>query len=409
MERSFESKKSQANAQHTSTALLLLAALSVACMSSCSGDFALNLGRQHYIYQVPEQTDDGLETASLDQAGMDPALIAEAIDRVKKGKYEEVHSILIVKDGKLVLEEYFRGHRFKYDGKNQHGELVDFDRGTIHNLASVTKSFTSALVGIAVDQGFIKDVNDKVFSYFPEYSHLNDPNKDKVTIEHLLTMTSGLQWNEWEYPYTDTRNDLIQLFVVSDPIEYILSKPVVHEPGTKWYYSGGDVNLLSEIIRRASGFKMNDFAALYMFRHMGITEYEWQFINPSLVYASGDLKLRPRDMARFGLLYLRGGLWDGKQIISAEWIEKSTGKYIGLGPGSHKNSHDYGYQWFLKTYHSASREYESYLRSGWGGQMIVGFPELDMLVVFTGGNYASPDPTDEIIARYILPSITNSQ
>ena len=137
-------------------------------------------------------------------------------------------------------------------------------------------------------------------------------------------MTSGCEWLEMDVPLTDTeRNDLIQLFIEPDPIEYILAKPVVAEAGTQWYYSGGDVNLLGEIIRRATGLRIDYFAEKYLFNPLGITDYEWKFLNPDIVYTSGDLKLRPRDMAKFGYLYLNRGIWDGKNIISQEWIEAS--------------------------------------------------------------------------------------
>jgi CubicO group peptidase (beta-lactamase class C family) len=247
-------------------------------------------------------------------------------------------------------------------------------------------------------------VGVKVFSFFPEYSHLIDGQKGKITIEHLLTMTSGLEWNEWEYPY-DERNDLIQLWIVDDPIEYILAKPVVYEPGTRFYYSGGDVNLLGEIIRRATDQSVDVFAGKYLFTPLGIEAYEWQHLTPEIVYTSGDIKMRPRDMAKFGLLYLQNGIWSGKRIVAEKWIERSTEEYISIVDLSYEDMHGYGYQWWLKTYRADSRSSESYLRTGWGGQAIIAFPELDMVVVFTGGNYTSSEPVHEIVTRFILQAV----
>ena len=278
----------------------------------------------------------------------------------------------------------------------------------MHNLASVTKAITSALVGIAIDNGFIKDVNEKVYSFFPEYSQLNDEEKDRITLEHLLTMTSGLEWNEMDVS-VDTRNyenDLIQLFIVPDPIGYILAKPVVAEAGTRWYYSGGDVNLLGEVIRKATGLSVEDFAEKYLFTPLGITEYEWDYITPYIVHASGNLKLRPRDMAKFGYLYLNDGVWNGERIISKEWIEASTRDYASLpNDWAQEYGDRYGYQWFLQTYYADSTPFDSFLRDGWGGQRITVFPDLDMVVILTGGNYATYAPVNEMITRYILPAV----
>jgi CubicO group peptidase (beta-lactamase class C family) len=348
---------------------------------------------------IPPQTGDGWQTAAPAEVGLDATKLEEAAARIRDGTYQNVHSLLVVKDGKLVFEEYFRGYRWSYSGDRFRGDLVDFDRETAHNLASVTKSFTSALVGIALDQGFIGGVNDRVFDFFPEYAHLQDGVKERITLEHLLTMTSGLAWNEMELPYDDTRNDLIQLFYVSDPIEYILAKPMVAEPGTDWYYSGGNTNLLGEAIRQATGQRMDAFAAQYLFAPLGITDYQWDHINADVIHASGNLQLRPRDMAKFGILYLNGGVWNGQRIVSEAWVEASTQAHATPRWGG-----GYGYQWWLQTYELGSEQVRSFYAAGWGGQRISVFPDLDMVVVLTGGNYVDEEPVDEIITRFILPA-----
>jgi CubicO group peptidase (beta-lactamase class C family) len=349
---------------------------------------------------APERTGDGWQTASLSEVGISEK-IDQAVACVNDGKCQNVHSILIVKDGKLVFEEYFDGYAFDYDSDAYRGKFTEFDADTTHNLASVTKSFTSALVGIAIDQGLIEGVDERVFAFFPEYASLNDEKKDAITLYHLLTMTSGLEWNEMALSYGDARNDLIQLFIVSDPKEYILSKPVVSEPGVEWYYNGGGTNLLGEIIRKASGLRIDHFAQKHLFAPLGITDYEWDYINSDMVHASGNLRLRPRDMAKFGYLFLNRGVWRGERIISQEWVEESTKGHMPLsGTG------EYGYQWWLKTYRLGSISVDSFYATGWGGQKVIVFPSLDMVVVFTGGNYAGREPVDEVIVvRYILPAV----
>jgi CubicO group peptidase (beta-lactamase class C family) len=351
-------------------------------------------------HPVAVKTIDGWPTAGLHEVGLDEEKIAEAVGRVQDGTYENIHSILIVKDGKLVLEEYFSGYTWNYNDPQFKGELTDYGIDTIHNLASVTKSITSALVGIAIDRGFIQAVDERVFLFFPEYSNLSDEQKEVITLDHLLTMSSGLEWNEMELPYSSSNNDLVQLFIVSDPIEYILAKPVVSEPGSKWYYNGGGTNILGEVIREATRMRMDDFAEQYLFEPLGITNYEWDHINPDMIHASGNLKLRPRDMAKLGYLFLSGGVWNGERILSEEWVEESTRKQIVTRWGG-----GYGYQWWIRTYQTDSGAVDSFFAAGWGGQRIVVFPGLEMVVVFTGGNYVEQEPVDEIISRHILPAL----
>ena len=342
------------------------------------------------------------QTASPAEVGIDEQPLSDAVARIHAGTYQNVHSILIVKDGKLVFEEYFSGYAWDYAGEGFKGELTDFDAETRHNLASVTKSFTSALIGIAIDKGFIPGVDEKVFSFFPEYDGLRDERKDKLTLEHLLTMTSGLEWNGMDVPVStrDPRNDLIQLFMVDDPIAYVLAKPVVDEPGTRWYYNGGGTNVLGEVIRTATGLRMDEFAEENLFAPLGITDYEWDLINPDVIHASGNLSLRPRDMAKLGYVYLNDGIWQGERIMSEDWVQESTQAHATTLWES-----GYGYQWWLATYRLGSQTVGSFYADGWGGQRIMVFPDLDMVVVFTGGNYVEGNPVDEIIERYILPAV----
>ncbi len=392
----------------------------------CCAVWVVSCAPEHeleYVYRIPEQTNDGWVTADLEEVGMRVDVLVEMMNRIHSKEYQNVHAILIVKNGKLVFEEYFEGYTFSYTGPwssvlKFRGERTDFGIDTLHNLASVTKSITSALVGIAIERGYIQDIEEQVFSYLPHYSYLRNDQKDRITLQHLLTMTSGLKWNELELWLGDMDHDLIQLFQVPDPIEYVLTKPVVTEPGTAWYYNGGGVNVLGEVIWEASGMRMDDFAQRYLFEPLGITEYEWDHINPDVIHASGNLKLRPRDMAKFGYLYLNGGIWKDQPIISPEWVEKSTketvpisweslagilGKEYAYLPETHGDR--YGYLWWLNTYQTNSQSVDAYFASGWGGQRIFVFPSLDMVVILTGGNYATHEPDQEILTNHILPAV----
>jgi len=295
------------------------------CIFSCNKN-ATNPSEKSQ-YEVPLQTNDGWETASLASVGMDETPLLRLLDKLNEIGEHRIHSLLIVKDGKLVFEEYFPGDKFNL--AQPIGE-TGFDMNDTHNLCSVTKSFTSALIGIAIDKGFIQSVDQKVFNFFPEYSYLltSAPEKGDLTLKHLLTMTSGIDWDDESTSYFDPRNDMYQLFNSHDPIKYILSKDLAVTPGTIFDYANCNTNVLGEIVRQASDERLDKFAERYLFSKLGITDFEWQMLPNDVVFCSGDLRLRPRDMAKFGYLFLNGGIWKGERVISQQWIDISTQKFI---------------------------------------------------------------------------------
>ena len=354
-------------------------------------------------YPIPEETGDGWSTASLSSVGMNAERLVNLINKINNNGYTEVHSIVIVKDDKLVFEEYFSGHDFLYNGQNFHGAYIDFDRNTRHNTHSATKSFTSALAGIAIDKGFIQSVDDKIFDYFPDYSELLDQQKEKITIEHLLTMSSGFEWNEWDVSISQSEHDIVRMNSSPDPVYYVLSKPVVTEPGNSFYYNGGTVDLLGQLVRRASSMNVKSFSRTYLFNALGITNYNWQTLYPSgITCCHGDIYITPRDMAKFGYLFLKKGVWNGTRIISEEWINNSFQNHI-TPPVNW--AYGYGYLWWLKRYSTVGHYYYSFNAEGWGGQQIIIIPTENMVVVFTGANYVNDPPNDEIMSSYILPAL----
>ena len=360
--------------------------------------------------EVIQQPQADWETALPAEVGIDDEILAELISRISNEEYQNIHSILIVKDGVLVFEQYFPGYAWGWEADQFQGEFTEFDSETLHSIMSVSKVFTSTLAGIAVEQGFISDLHQPMLSYFPEHSNLSDHQKNDITLEHLLTMTSGLEWNGLEIPIStrDPRSDIYQMHLSADPVAYVLTKPLTAAPGSQWYYSNGDVTLLGEVIRVTSDLSLGQFAEQYLFAPLDITDYRWRTIGDTdVIAAGGGLELRPRDMAKLGLLYLNSGVWNGEQIISAEWIEESVSNQATVqfdwladffGEG-------YGYYWWLPSLQTESGEYASFISTGWGGQRIYIFPELDMVVVMTGGNFVGVDPVREIIEKYILPSV----
>jgi CubicO group peptidase (beta-lactamase class C family) len=382
----------------------ILLLLAVGCSPDASGQ---------YIYRPPENINDGLATGTLDEVNIDAELIEEAVNKIYSGQYEEVHSMLIFKDGKLALEEYFTGHQYQWDAPRHHGELVTWDRDMPHNVHSVTKSITSACIGIAVDEGFIESVHQPVFDYFPEHQHLKTEGKDTITVEHLLTMTSGLEWKEWSAPYSSTANPAIGIWFEQqnkDPVTYILEKPLVAEPGTSFNYSGGNMILLGEIIRNTTHMYIDEFSGNYLFEPLGIDYFDWwnRFEN-GVFEAASCLRITPRAMAKIGVTFLNNGDWNGEQIVSGQWVEKSATPFnanTGINvPGEASGRVGYSYTWWTKDYSISGKEIHMYTASGFGGQHIMVLPEVNTVVVFTCGNYLTKRPPFPILRKYLLPAL----
>ena len=361
-----------------------------------------------YIYRPPENINDGFDVGSLDEVNIDSALIGKAVDKIHQGKYKEVHSMLIFKDNKLVFEEYYQGHKWKWDGANHHGELVVWDRDMLHNIHSATKSPTSAYIGIAIDEGFIKSVHQSIFDYLPDHQHLKTDGKDKITIEHLLTMTSGLEWREWSAPYSSTENPAVGIyFADKDPITFILEKPLVDEPGTSFTYSTGNIIVLGEIIKNATKMNIDEFSKKYLFVPLEIDSFNWPLKFENGVDGN-NLEITPRAMAKIGATFLSNGVWNEKQIVSEQWIKKSATPFhgnIGIDiPGEDSGRMGYSYTWWTKGYSHSGKEINMYTASGFGGQHIMVLPEVNTVVVFTGGNYVTKRPPFKILEKYVIPA-----
>jgi CubicO group peptidase (beta-lactamase class C family) len=352
-----------------------------------------------WTYRQPERTGDGWETASLTDVGVDPAPLTELMNRLRENPGHLIEGIVIVKDDKLVFEEYFDGREHPTYGDGP----VSYGRDRKHTLSSVTKSVTATLLGIAIDRGFVPSVDERIFGYFPEMADLDAGLKSAITLKHLVTMSAGLQWDEWSYPLSDPRNDLTQWFrYTGDLLRFVLERPMVADPGASFTYNGGLTNILGEAVRRASGLRLDRFSETYLFTPLGITDLSWYLIRPDFVYASGDVSLRPRDLAKLGRLYLQWGLWNGSRILSPEWVAASATPVFAWQPWPGCSGYSYG--WWPRT---ASYGAGAFAAEGWGGQALIVMPELDALAVFTGGSYwASPLlSTHRMMEAYILPAL----
>jgi CubicO group peptidase (beta-lactamase class C family) len=366
---------------HSRKDLFIAYLIIIAFLFSCSE-------KVHYRYRVPEKTDDGWATAELSEAGVDSERIGDLIREVLNKNFKNIDSLLLVKDGKLILEEYF----------NEYG------RDDLHELHSVSKSITSILVGIAIDKGMIPNLDTKVYAFFPEYKATRwVDQKYDITLKHLLIMSAGIDWDERTRPLNDPRNDIIALIFHSDDwIQYVLNKKVVEPPGLRWNYSGGLTILLGGIIKNTSGLYADTFAEQYLFGPLGISNYAWHRHADGAINTQGGLSLRPRDMAKVGYLLMNGGRWKGRRVISKEWIDESTKGHITTG------SHGYGYQWYRGRGVVNNTEFEAFWAWGRGGQLIFVFPTLDLVAVFTSkarDNKAGLYRPFQMLNRYILPAM----
>lgn len=338
-----------------------------------------------YHYKIPETTDDGWPTAHIADVNLDEKKLTELITKILDSTYPAVHGVLIVKSGKLVLEAYF-------PGRNYDGDSVDFMRNDNHRIMSVTKSFASTLIGIAVDKGLIKGTEENLITFFPEHKQvLSADNKREITLKHVLTMTAGFDWDESTHLYNDPRNPF---FILLGPerhrmIKYILNRPLMHRPGSKFTYNSGLSMLLGVMLEKRTGLKIAKFADQYLFGPLGITKYVWGYwdADQKVPRTGGGLQLRPRDMAKLGYLFANKGRWQGRQIISSAWIEEATRAHARFGP---MWTTGYGYQWWLYRFKCENVTVDAYAAVGWGGQRIIVFPTLDLIVVLTAGNYSTP-------------------
>jgi CubicO group peptidase (beta-lactamase class C family) len=353
-----------------------------------------------YTYQIPEDRDDGWELSSLVLEGLDSLKIGDMMFNIYDNENSFIHSIVLVKNGRLIFEEYFNGYTIHSN----------------HHMQSATKSLASALIGIAIDKGYIEGVDVPIFNYFPEYHHLLDSLKSEINLHHVLSMTAGFEWNEHQIPYAFPENDSY-IGHQTNYIEYLLSKSVVHDPGAVFAYNSGCSILLGGIIERATESSVQSFARENLFKPLGIHYVHWDelVLTNDLAGTHGMLHMRSRDVAKFGQLFLNGGQWKGVEIISEDWIERSTTSQIRK-PSGYKFTH-YGYQWHVGEIYANPRMsdtnvYQTYSALGAGGQFMIVLPEVEMIIVTTANpnsNFGDLENQDQeiirLIEKYILPSI----
>ena len=348
----------------------------------------------------PKKLQDGITISTLAEEGFEIKLINNLIDSIENDVYSNIHSLLILRNNKLVFEKYFSGED-AIAGTGTVG-LRHHQLDSLHDIRSITKSIVGLAMLIAYDKGLIKSFDDPVFSYFPEYEKYKTGTKGAITIRHLLTMTDGLDWNE-NISYTDSTNSEIQMNRSNDPIEYFLSKKTVNQPGAVFNYSGGCPQTLAAIIKKQSGLEIDEFVEQTLFRQLGISNFEWIKGNHGLPYGASGLRMRSRDLAKIGLLYLNEGKWKENQIIPSKLINEAQQLQVEIEPGF-----GYGYQIWVPTDSIKRKLITTVEASGNGGQIIAINKTFNTVIVITAGNYNKNDMTwgsADLCLKYVYPAI----
>jgi len=348
-------------------------------------------------------------TATPEEVGLDAKVINDIHQDVLDGQYGLIDHFLIIRNGKLVTDNAYSqdyqsvaaqydttNHQFNYD----HPDWHPFYNGTkLHSMQSVTKSVTSLLLGIAWDQGLVPDLDEPVIQYFKKYkTDLTEQDRLKLSLEDLLTMRSGILWDEENYD--EANNSCIIMELSEDWIQYILDQPMELEPGTRFEYNSGASVLIGKLLSTFTGMSVEQWAEEQLFGPLGITQYYWKKTPQGETDTEGGLYLTSHDLAKIGYLMLNKGKWDDQSVVSEAWVQKSLYPAVEVRTGL-----AYGYQWWIPEYQG--EQTKVFAGNGYGGQFIMVAPEHDILLVFNGWNiHDRPEKsTYTVFQELILPQL----
>ena len=351
--------------------------------------------------QSSQTTAGGWTTASPAESGLSDARLRSLDAAVRSGEFKKIGSVLIARNGKLVYEGYF--------DDNGGG-----DAATLRNTRSATKSIADVLIGIAIDEHKLSGVDARIMALLPERARRMqnpDPRKSAITVEDFLTMSSPLECDDWN---DASRGNEERMYLVEDWTQFILDLPIrgrmhageqVEAPpyGRYFSYCTGGVFTLSEVLEKATGTRTDRYALEKLFRPLGITNAEWVYSPMNIPQTGGGLGLTSRDLLKIAQLYLDGGQWQGKRIVSEEWVRSSTRPHARIDETT-----EYGYLWWVKSFKWGEKSYPAFFMSGNGGNKVVAIPELDMSVVITSTNYNTHgmhEQTEKILTDYVLAAV----
>jgi CubicO group peptidase (beta-lactamase class C family) len=351
-----------------------------------------------YVYRPPLQANDGWPVASLDDVGLKREPLVQLIQQILQENPEEnslpFHSLLIARHGRLVLEEYFYG----------------YSRERPHDTRSAGKTWSTMLAGVAREQGAKLAPDTLVYPLFDRYRPFAhwDGRKTKLTLRDLMTMTSGFDCDD-SNPNSPGQEDRMQSQTQQpDWYKYTLDLPMAAEPGgDKGVYCSADTNLVGGVVRQATGRWLPDLFQQDFAQPLQISEYHLNLMPGGEAYMGGGLYMRPRDLLKLGQLYLNGGVWNGKRVVGKDWLEQSTRRWSNL-PDPLGMDHQYGFGWHIYHFKVGGKVYRMFFAGGNGGQQVMVFPELDMVVNFNGGAYGEAQKFFRwqafLVPQYIIPA-----
>jgi CubicO group peptidase (beta-lactamase class C family) len=324
--------------------------------------------------------DDVWAVSTPEEQGMSSAILDEMMQFIEDSD-APIRGLVVTRNGYIVKEQYWN-----YNTEN-----------STHHIFSCTKSFTGTLIGIAIKEGFIDNVSQKVTDFFPEMTIENmDSRKGNMTLEHVLTMTTGLDWNEWNTSYDNPNNMYNQMFSSGNPVQFFLNLPTVYDPGTHWMYTTGASHLLSAIIQRTTNMTTRNFAEQYLFGPLNMTIGGWNIDTQGINNGGTQLYVTVRTMAKLGLLYLNNGTWDGREILTEKYVTQARSPHASIEPNL-----EYGYQWWIDTTH------DIFSARGSEGQYIFVAPEYNIVVAITARADEPGEDISEDILGYIQQSLAD--
>jgi CubicO group peptidase (beta-lactamase class C family) len=317
-------------------------------------------------------------------AASDNNSLADQIDAgMRLGRLRDVHAVIVERGSQVLLERYYAGSDEVW---GQPLGVVKFTSDTLHDLRSVTKSIVGLLYGIALDRGLVPPVDAQLLAQFPQYPDLaSDSQRAQLTVLNALNMTLGMEWDE-QRPYTDPANSEIAMERAPDRYRFVLERPFVTTPGTRWIYSGGAVALVGAIIAKGAKATLPDFARQALFTPLGIATFGWAAGKDSVPSAASGMRMRPRDLLRIGQMVLAGGVWNGQQIVSRAWLDASFSPVVDTTWGL-----KYGRLWYIGEDGVFPGKHRWLAAIGNGGQRLFLMPDAELATVVLCGAYNRPD------------------
>jgi CubicO group peptidase (beta-lactamase class C family) len=346
----------------------------------------------------PQPQHDGWPTASVESVRMAAPRLTAMTEAIQSGAFQQITSVVIARHGTLVYEAYF-------DDSGADG---------VRNTRSVAKTITGMLIGIAIDKGLLAGVDTRVLPFFPDKQPIAhpDPRKETITIADFLTMSSLLECDDAN-PLS--RGNEERMYLIEDWMQFTLDLPIKGFPpwatrpgdspyGRSFSYCTAGVTTLGGVLERVTSIPVPEFAAAHLFSPLGIERAEWQYTPTGTAMTGGGLALRSRDLLKLGQCYLDGGVWQGRRVLSQQWVEASTRPHVRIDDET-----EYGYLWWLKTLRHGETVFPAWYMSGMGGNRVSVFPESELAVVITSANFRIREAhqlTERLLTEYILGAVT---